>query len=145
MGFYIVDKQNDQLKHYGVIGMEWGIRRAKKNNTSYVYRSYGQKRYEKKLAAAKTKNADKKTISKYESKLNTFKSRDEARQRYAERTSAGKIFVKKLIFNNEGSYNRMRSAGYGRVVSFLEANALPVGINVAVSKHLENKRARKKV
>lgn len=63
MGFYIVDKQNDELKHYGVIGMKWGIRRAKKNNTSYVYRSYGQKRYEKKLAAAKTKNADKKQLA----------------------------------------------------------------------------------
>ena len=40
---------NDELMHYGVIGMRWGIRRARKNGSSYTYKSHGQKKYERKL------------------------------------------------------------------------------------------------
>lgn len=47
--------------HYGVLGMKWGIRRARKNGGTYTYKSHGTKKYAKKAA-------------KYESKGNTEKA-----------------------------------------------------------------------
>ena len=35
---------SDELYHYGVLGMKWGVKRARKNGASYVYKSHGQKK-----------------------------------------------------------------------------------------------------
>ena len=47
---------SDELYHYGVLGMKWGVRRARKNGASYVYKSHGQKKYEKKIDQIKSSN-----------------------------------------------------------------------------------------
>lgn len=58
---YGVERSENYLAHYGVLGMKWGMRRAMKKGTSYQYRSHATKKYQKlaaKLAAkGKTEKA----------------------------------------------------------------------------------------
>lgn len=66
-----------ELYHYGVLGMKWGIRKARKNGIQYTYKSHGQKKWEKKLAKERQKGKD---TSKAERKLAAYKTRDSRRQ-----------------------------------------------------------------
>ena len=152
MSFYVVNKQQaDELKHYGVVGMKWGIRKAKRKGVDYAYRSMGQKKYEKKLAKAKANKADAEKISKYRRKLETFKIRDRNRVDYAKRTNEGSAIAKGLLLGpfGGGNYSRMRSAGYGKVSSYLVSNVvtstLALPISIAISKTVENKRAKQEL
>lgn len=58
---YGVERNDNYLAHYGVLGMKWGMRRAMKKGTNYQYRSHATKKYQKlaaKLAAkGKTEKA----------------------------------------------------------------------------------------
>lgn len=47
MSYYYNDNPNE-LYHYGVVGMKWGVRRARKRGEEYTYTSHGTKRYAKK-------------------------------------------------------------------------------------------------
>ncbi len=40
-------KNNDYLIHYGVLGMKWGQRRARKQGTNYKYTSLNTKRHQR--------------------------------------------------------------------------------------------------
>lgn len=113
----------DELKHYGVIGMRWGIRKARKSGTTYTYKSHGQKKWEKKYDAAKA-NGESNKADKARVKYETFKKRDKNRQDYAETTTVGKAVVKGLLTGpfGAGNYNRMRAAGHTRVASMLQSN-----------------------
>ena len=137
-----------ELKHYGVPGMKWGIRKARKQGVNYTYKSMGQRKYEKKIAKAKTKNTNPSKVEQYQEKLDMFKVRDRNRQTYAQRSSVGKSVVKGLLLGpfGAGNYNRMRSAGFGRVGSFLVSNVvtstLGMPITIGISKAVENRHAR---
>ena len=123
--WFIVNKQlsnNDELYHYGVIGMKWGIRKAKKQGLTYNYKSTAQKHYEKKVAKLKQKGASAKKIAKQETMLETTKLRDSRRQAYAERTSLGKIFLQSLLTGGSGRvYATARASGAGRALSYVSA------------------------
>lgn len=132
----------DELYHYGVLGMKWGMRRAARKGVDYSYKSHGQKKYEKRVSKLQSKLGDKasssKKLAKANKKLSMYKARDLNREDYARKTNTGKAVVKQLLLGpiGSGSYSRLRSAGYGRVVSTL-GSGLPL-----TSKLLENNAAK---
>lgn len=137
-------KHADELYHYGVLGMKWGMRRAAKKGIAYSYKSHGQKKYEKKLNKLQSKpstKSGKAKIEKAKSKLDMYKARDLNRVDYAKKTNVGKALVKQVLLGPVGSggYSRLRSAGYGKVVSTL-GSGLPI-----TSKLLENNAAKNRV
>ena len=113
--------QNNELKHYGVIGMKWGIRRARKKGTTYNYRSLTTKRYMKKgmsivkkrdKIAAKiekrkgTKNTEKlqrkldkmgKRLEKVTNRMTNSAKHDRAMQDFAKKLSAGEAIAASLL------------------------------------------------
>lgn len=125
------NNRQNELYHYGVIGMKWGMRKARKQGTNYTYKSHGQKKWEKKLQKMQTidkpvnrKTADK--IKQAQRKLDTFKKRDKNRQTYAESTTVGKSVAKGLLMGpfGAGNYNRLRAAGHTRAASFMKSNLI---------------------
>lgn len=143
--------EQDYLMHYGVVGMKWGMRKARNNGVTYAYKSHGQKKYENKVQTLKSKNAPAKKIKSAETKLQTFKQRDLNRQQYAAKTNVGKGVAKTLLMGpfGAGNYNRLRAAGKGRLTSALASNivssTLGMPITIAVTKHVENKAAKKQI
>ena len=116
--------QNNELKHYGVIGMKWGIRRARKKGSTYRYESITTKRLEKKglrimskgdriankltLARVKGKTKDAEKLSKKlrkmterlerntDRRINSSKH-DKAMQDFAKKLSAGEAIAASLL------------------------------------------------
>lgn len=132
-----------ELYHYGVLGMKWGIRKARKKGVEYAYKSHGQKKWEKKLAKAQRKGKD---TSKAESKLATYKERDKARQSYAEHTKTGHAIARTLLMGpwGNGAYSRARAAGSSVGSSVVQGLVMPWlgGIGIGISKASENSSAR---
>ena len=124
----------DELKHYGVLGMKWGMRKAHAKGNDYTYKSYGQKKFEKKVnkltaKASKKNKPSYRTTRKLENakvRLDKYKQRDKNRQDYARSTTVGRSIAKTLLFGplGSGNYNRYRAAGHGRVASALVSNVL---------------------
>lgn len=134
----------DELYHYGVVGMRWRYRKAQMNGNKYVYQSHGQKKWAKKVAELKGKGNSKKLV-KAQNKLAMYKERDKARIKYANKTSLGKNVGKGIVKNlllgggiNSGSYSRLRSSGMGRVGSTL-LSGMPI-----TSKLIENHSAKQR-
>lgn len=144
---------SDELYHYGVLGMKWGVRRARKNGASYVYKSHGQKKYEKKIDQIKSSNKKnkKEKLAKAKTKLSIYKQRDKNRQSYASKTNLGKAVVKQILMGpiGSGSYSRYRSSGNNRVMAFLKSNVisslLSSPVTVPLSRHREMKTAKKQL
>ena len=144
---------SDELYHYGVLGMKWGVSRARKNGASYVYKSHGQKKYEKKIDQIKSSNKKnkKEKLAKAKTKLSIYKQRDKNRQSYASKTNLGKAVVKQILMGpiGSGSYSRYRSSGNNRVMAFLKSNVisslLSSPITVPLSRHRGMKTAKKQL
>ena len=144
---------SDELYHYGVLGMKWGVRRARKNGASYVYKSHGQKKYEKKIDQIKSSNKKnkKEKLAKAKTKLSIYKQRDKNRQSYASKTNLGKAVVKQILMGpiGSGSYSRYRSSGNNRVMAFLKSNVisslLSSPVTAPLSRHREMKTAKKQL
>lgn len=136
---------DNELMHYGVLGMKWGVRRARRAGVDYAYRSSGQKKYQKKLDTQVSKGASTKKITKTQKKLDMFKTRDLMRQDYAAKTSLGKSIAKGILFGpiGSGSYSRLRSSGNGRLLSAGVAYLSNIGIGVLISKGAENATAKR--
>lgn len=111
---------NNELMHYGVLGMKWGIHRAAKRGETYTYKSHGQKKYEKKINKLESKGKD---TTNAQRKLDTYKMRDSARENFARKTSVGATVARGILLGpiGSGTYNRMRSAGHGAARSAITA------------------------
>lgn len=104
----------DELMHYGVLGMKWGVHRAQKKGKDYTYKSHKQKRLEKKLDKAIKKNKSQDKIASIKRKLAVYSQRDKNREEYARSVSAGKHILNTMLRGPFGAntYNYLRSAGY---------------------------------
>ena len=137
------DISHSELKHYGVLGMKWGIRKyqnpdgtltpaGKKRygeDGEYTYTSSSTKRLQKKVGKLERKrdrlNEKGRDTSKVEAKLKkkagrleTSKVMDKNLLEYAKKTSTGKAVAQNLIFGPWGArgYQQARANGEGRVV-----------------------------
>ena len=138
----------NELYHYGVLGMKWGMHRATRKGSTYTYKSHGQKKWEKKLAKVEMKGKSEKKINKTANKLETFKMRDQNRQDYAKKTGVGRSVAKTLLFGpfGSGGYNRLRAAGHGRLYSGIASNIITstagLPLQVLLTKHSETHAAK---
>lgn len=142
---YHLDDGSEELYHYGVLGMKWGMRRAKKQGVDYTYRSHGQKKWTKRLAKYKAKGIKGKKLAKAKDKLELFKQRDKNREDYARSTTVGKEIVKNILLTpmGAGRYNRMRAAGYSRRTAFRFSDKENGGI--MSTRHREFNTARRDI
>lgn len=150
-------QNTDELYHYGVLGMKWGMRRAYNKGVNYTYRSHGQKKYAKKMAKLTKKYSGKEKLSygqdrklkNTQKKLNMYTKRDKNREDYVRSTSVGKSVAKTILFGplGAGNYNRFRAAGHGRIVSAMGSNwvasTLGYPLTVVISKNSENRNAKR--
>lgn len=136
---------SNELMHYGVLGMKWGIHKAKQNGTTYEYKSFGQKRAEKKYQKAVNKGkGSEATIQRH--KLNVYKQRDRLRQDYATRTSVGANIARNFLMTpiGNGVYNRFRASGqsvFKSAVAGVASNFVLTGGFIASSRMSEMKTA----
>lgn len=140
---YIITKDGE-LYHYGVLGMKWGIRKARKQGSTYTYKSHGQRKWEKKLNKATSNGSNSKKIGKATRKLSMYKERDKSRQYYAQKTSVGATIVRDLLMGPflNGSYTRLRASGVNKLPAAVATLfTTPLGALLA-SKAVENGSAR---
>lgn len=97
----------DYLQHYGVLGMKWGVHRA---------RRYAQKATSAKARGNKEKAAKYSAKSK---KIRAYHNRMAGGKEVADRVekqSLGKTLAQAMVFGTYGAakYNEVRAKGYGR-------------------------------
>ena len=156
-------QETDELYHYGVLGMKWGIRKAYNRGKDYTYKSHGQKKYEKrvnKLQARSDKREASGKITKFgtrnkleysQRRLEIYKARDKNRQNQASTSNIGKSIAKTVLFGpfGQGNYNRFRSGGHSRIVSALGSNyvaaTLGYPVTFLLSRGSEFKEAKRDV
>lgn len=100
------------LEHYGVLGMKWGVRRAKKfAQKAKAAEAKGQ------IDKAKKFQSKSQKIESYHKFMAGTKAYD-----YSKSQSLGKSLVKSLAFGTHGAlkYNQARTAGASRGKAVLD-------------------------
>ena len=156
--------QHSVLRHYGVIGMKWGMRKYQNEDGSLtpegkarydsgeMYKSHGTKKLEKRVAKLKKKKeaASKsgkntarvsKKLKKKMDRLKTSKIMDKAYLDYARKTSYGKAILQNLLFGSFGArgYQQSRAMGLGRLTSAGMANASSTPLSNQLSRYSSRK------
>lgn len=88
---------SDEMKHYGVLGMKWGVRRARKNGGTYTYKSSTTKKNEKRLKRSIQKKNISKT-AKYEERVARSKEHDRRMQDIAKNTTVAEEARPRTVF-----------------------------------------------
>lgn len=144
----------NELYHYGVLGMRWGVRKDK--DTIFTRKSSRTTRGlerrlakdEKRAAAGKYKKYDTHRLRKA---LRDSKRFDAAVQKRVNSMSKGKTFAQVLLMGSRGAlrYNQLRTTGYGRVLSFLggtvgksylDTSITNIGRGIATNSKYKNRR-----
>ena len=127
--------REDELYHYGVLGMKWGQHRVRRNEEKAKLSRQSAKEWDEMARYAKqrgqTSKAEKYTRNAYEDRADSTKYANKARQikakheklaggkaayEYTKKQSTGKALVKSYLFGTYGAmkYNEARSKGVTR-------------------------------
>lgn len=136
--------RNDELMHYGVLGMKWGQRRARKNYEKAKVARESAKEWDQiarhkkskgnaKAAATYKRNAehDRLDAQKYEAKAkriekyHTKMAGGKKAYNYTKNQSTGKAIAKSMLLGTYGAhkYNQARAAGDSRLKAGVKGTA----------------------
>ena len=130
-----------ELYHYGVLGMKWGIHRAKRNTEKAANSRESAKEWDELARNASAKGNSKRAnkykryaakdradAKKYDAKSKQIeqKHRDRAGSKTYDRvskTSTGKLFAESMVLGTYGAlkYNQFKAEGHGTGQAFVNA------------------------
>lgn len=152
---------NNELRHYGILGMKWGIHRARKKGTTYQYKGMYTKNYERMAKKLRDTNGKKSSIEKFERMAQESQKIDDKMQKIAENMSVGKGIAHLLLSNPAGGSrhylqtvaingqpeakktNARRQIGIqvvGALTSYLNMPYIGFGLNSFNETYTENER-----